>query len=138
MNFPLLFEHHHRHHHVFLFVGNVGVQLHPEERAHLMVDVTVGHKLNLSIGYLDANGNPMLSTPTPDAAPAWSNTTPATETLAAAPDGLTCVGTVIAVGTDVVTVSLAVGGAAFTATLSVTADAAPQVLTSIVINAAVQ
>ena len=99
----------------------------------MAVTLAVGHTLNMSLTFLDQNGNPMLTTPTPDAAPTWSDTTAATETLAPAASGLTCVGTPIAPGTDTVTVTLAVGGVAFTANLDVTVTAAPQVLTSVAI-----
>ena len=80
----------------------------------------------------------MLTAPTPDAAPVWSNTTAATETLAPSADGLTCVGTPVAPGTDTVSVAVVVAGATFSATLAVEVDAAPQVLGSVVINSTVQ
>jgi len=98
-----------------------------------MTTVTVGHTIALAIAYLDQNGNPMLTTPTPDAAPQWSNTTPATETLVAAADGNSAVATAVAAGNDVINLALAVGGKQFTATLAVTVAAVPQVLTSIAI-----
>ena len=47
--------------------------------------------------------------------------------------GLTAVDTAVAPGTDLVTVSLAVGGVSFSATLGITISPAPQVLTSIAI-----
>ena len=100
-----------------------------------MIKVTVGHTVALTIGYLDQNSNPMLTTPKVDAPPTWVNTTPATETLVAAADGLSASTTAVAVGTDVVSLALAVGGVPFAATLSVEVDAAPQVLTSVIINA---
>ena len=103
-----------------------------------MVDVTVGHQIACSISYLDQNGNPMLTNPTPDSPPVWSNTTAATETIVAAADGLTCQATTVAVGTDVISVTDIVGGASFSATLAVNVTAVPQVLTSIAINATVQ
>jgi|SRR5271166_334350 len=116
---------------VALTVQGVTVFLTPEENLHMAVTLSLGHTLSMSIAFMDQNGNPMLTTPTPDAAPAWSDTTPATETLAPSGDGLTCTGTPVAVGTDTVSLALAVGGAAFSATLDVTVTAAPQVLTSI-------
>ena len=73
----------------------------------------------------------MLTPPTPDAPPVWTNSTPATGTLVAAADGSSAVETAIAVGTDVISVAATVGGKAFTATQGVTVTAAPQVLTSI-------
>jgi len=103
-----------------------------------MTQVTVGHQLALSILFLDQRGNPMLTAPTPDAAPSWSNSTPATETLAAAADGLSAVATTVAPGTDTVSLSVVVGGVTFSATLGVEVDAEPQVLTSVGIQAEVQ
>jgi hypothetical protein len=100
------------------------------------VAVSVGHTVNCTLVYLDQNGNPMLTTPTPDAAPVWSNT-PATETLTPAPGGLTASALAIAAGTDTISVALSVGGVAFTASLPVTVSAAPQVLTSVAIAATV-
>jgi hypothetical protein len=97
----------------------------------MAVVLTVGHKLNMSIAFADQNGNPMLTKPTPDSAPAWSNSTPSTETIAAAADGLSCVGTPVAPGNDTVSLSVVIGGQTFSATLGVTVDAAPQVLTSV-------
>jgi hypothetical protein len=99
--------------------------------------LSVGHVLDMGLEFLDQSGNPMLTTPAPDAVPTWTGATPATETLAVAASGLTCVGTPLAVGTDTVTVMLTVGGVAFTAVLDVTVTAAPQVLTSVAITAAV-
>jgi hypothetical protein len=95
--------------------------------------VNLGHEIGLSIQFLDQNGNIMLTQPVPDTAPAWSNSTPATETLSVAANGLTATADPIAVGMDTISLSLAVGGKSFSATLSVEVDAAPQVLTSIAI-----
>jgi hypothetical protein len=100
-----------------------------------MIKVTVGHKLALTIVYLDANGNPMLTAPVLASPPTWANTTPATETLVASADGLSASTTALAPGTDAVSLSVVVGAATFTASLSVEVDAAPQVLTSVSINA---
>ena len=102
-----------------------------------MTTATLGHTINCTIVYLDANGNPMLVTPTPDAPPAWTQTTPATETMVVSADGLTNTLTSMAVGTDSVGVSAVVGGATFSASLAVEIDAAPQVLTSIGVQAVV-
>ena len=99
----------------------------------MAVTLAVGHTLNMALAFLDQNGNPMLTTPTPDATPAWTDTTAATETLAPAASGLTCVGTPIAPGTDTVTLTLAVAGVSFSANLDVTVTAAPQVLTRVAI-----
>ena len=100
-----------------------------------MTDITMGHGLSLSITYLDENGNVMLTTPTPDSPPVWSNTTEATETLIVAADGLTSQTTSVAVGADTISVTATVGGTAFSASLIVNVTAPPQVLTSIAINA---
>lgn len=99
----------------------------------MSVVLSMGHTLNMSIQYLDQNGNPMLTPPTPDSAPTWSNTTSATETLAPSSSGLACVGTPVAPGNDVVTVTLSTGGVTFTANLDVEVDPAAQVLKSIAI-----
>lgn len=133
----------HRHHpRVVLFVDNVGIILVPlardeHERTHLMVTVTVGHKINCSIGFLDTDGNPMLTPPALDAPPTWTNTTPASETLVAAADGLTAVATALAAGSDEIDLVVTVGGATFKANVAVIVQAAPQVLGSITINTTV-
>jgi hypothetical protein len=116
-------------------VDGVGVIINPGQKEHLMTTVTVGHNIALSIVFLDANGNPMLTTPTVDSPPVWTNTTPATETLKPAADGLTCEADTLAAGTDVVNLVAVVAGTSFSATLAVEVDAAPQVLTSVAINA---
>lgn len=95
------------------------------------VSVTVGHTVTCSIVYLDQNGNPMLTAQTPDAAPAWAQTTPATETMAVSADGKTNMLTAVTAGSDSVSVALAVGGIAFSASIDITVVATPQVLTSI-------
>jgi len=116
---------HHRHHH-------------HERTIHMSsVTLTVGHTANLSIGYFDQNGNPMLTTPTPDAPPTWTDTTPATGTLTPAASGLTATELAIAAGSDTVNVALAVGGVSFTGSIDVTVQSVPQVLTSIQILATV-
>jgi hypothetical protein len=99
------------------------------------IKVTVGHSVAYSLAFLDQNGNPMIVTPKPDAAPVWSNTTPATEMVTAAADGLSATGAALAAGTDVVSVSLAVSGTSFSDSIDVEVDAAPQVLTSVKIVA---
>lgn len=95
----------------------------------------VGQTLPLSIAYFDQNGQPMQAAQTPDAVPAWTDTTPATETLTIAPDGLTATALAIAAGSDEISVSLSVGGKPFSATLAVSVNPQPQVLTSIQIVA---
>ena len=103
------------------------------------VTVNVGHVVDMSIEYLDQNGNPMLVTPTPDSAPTWTDApSPAgAATLAVAAGGLSAVDTAVAVGSDVVTLTVVVGGVTFTATQPITIAAAPQVLTSVEIVSAV-
>lgn len=101
------------------------------------VTVSIGHVVNCALIYLDQSGNPMLTTPTPDFAPVWSNTTPATATLVASGDGLTAVETAVAAGSDTVNVSATVGGAIFTASVGVTVSGSAQTLTSITISTAV-
>lgn len=95
--------------------------------------LSVGHTLNMSLQFLDQNGNPMLPAPAPDSPPVWSDTTSATETIVASASGLTCVGTPLAPGSDTVSVSTIVDGVTFTATLDVDVTAQAQVLTSVVI-----
>lgn len=95
--------------------------------------LAVGHKLEMQIAFLDQNGNPMLAVQTPDNAPTWSNSTPATETLTVAASGLTCEGMPLVPGTDTVSLTVSVGGVSFSATLDVTVTEAPQVLTSVAI-----
>lgn len=109
--------------------------LSPGENDMGNVTVNVGHQVQMALVYLDQNGQPMLTTPTPDAAPTWTDApAPAGDaTLAVGAGGLTAVDTAVAPGTDLVTVSLAVGGVAFSATLGITISPAPQVLTSIAI-----
>ena len=96
----------------------------------MAVSLNVGQSLPLSIEFLDQNGQPMATAPTTDAAPAWSNTTPAVESLVAAPGGLTAQAVALAGGTDTIHLNLSVGGVAFSATLDVTVVAS-QILTSI-------
>lgn len=99
--------------------------------------LSVGHTLNMSLVFLDQSGNPMLTTPVPDSAPTWTDTTPATETLAVDASGLTASAAAIAVGTDTVSVAVVVGGTSFAASLDVSVTAAPQVLTSVQIASTV-
>lgn len=145
-------HHHHRHHRhkpsrhhlrVLLVVIIEGKEsifavLNPGRKVNLMTTLTVGHKLALAIAFLDANGNPMLTAPTVDSPPVWGNTTPATETLVASADGLSAVATSVAPGTDAISLTVLVGGVSYAASLSVEVDAAPQVLTSVAIDATVQ
>jgi hypothetical protein len=119
------------------FAEEISVILKPNREENLMTTLSVGHKLQLAILYLDQNGNPMVTTPVADAPPSWTNSTPTTETLVVAGDGQTAVATAVAPGSDTINLSLDVGGVAFSATLAVTVQAAPQVLSSIAIDATV-
>jgi hypothetical protein len=123
---------------VFLKINDTSILLHPNEENFMTTILTIGHKLGLSIQVLDQNGNPMLTPVVYDAAPVWSNTTPATETLSVATDGQTATGTPVAPGLDTVSVSFSIGGKVFNASLGVEIDAAPQIATSAVIIATVE
>ena len=139
---------HRRHPHYLLLVVKVSSGTHltdsfaviipPNRKVHLMENVTLGHVIALAISYLDQNGQPMVTAPTPDSPPTWTDTTPATETLVVAADGSTAQATPIAVGTDTINLSVVVGGATFAAALNVNVSAAPQVLTSVAVSATVQ
>jgi hypothetical protein len=108
-----------------------GVELEPFERTHMSTSVNVGHNVSMKIAFLDKNGNPMLTPVTPDSPPVWSNANPAAGTLVVAPDGLSAVESAIAVGSDVVSLSVVAGGQTFSATLNIDVSAAPQVLGSV-------
>ena len=95
------------------------------------VTVSIGHTVACSLVFLDQKGNPMLTTPVPDAPPTWSDTTPATGTLTPSPDGLTANEVALAAGSDTISVSLAVGGVSFSASVGVVVSPAAQVLTSV-------
>ena len=130
-------KHHRKHVHVVLFVNGTGFLLHPNEDNHIMTTATVGQTITYAIGYLDTAGNPISPAPTPDSAPSWTQTTPATDTLTASADGNSATALTLAAGTDSVTVTLSVGGVSFTASDAVTVTAAAQKLGSIVLNATV-
>ncbi len=93
--------------------------------------VVAGHKIEMAISFLDQNGQPMLTPPTPDSPPVWSNTAPSIDALVVASDGLSAEDDALAVGSDTVSLAVKVGGVEFDATLPVVVTAAPQVLTSI-------
>jgi hypothetical protein len=99
------------------------------------VTVSVGHNVQMSLVFLDQNGNPMLQTPTPDSPPTWSDSTPATGTLTSS--GLTANELAVAAGADTVSVSVSVGGVTFSATQGITVTPASQVLTKVDIAATV-
>lgn len=101
------------------------------------ISVTVGHKVDFKLAFLDQHGNPMLSPVTPDSPPVWIDTNSAVGTLTAAADGLTAEETAVSAGTDTVTVSLMVGGAKFEASVDVVVQPEAQVLTSVQILATV-
>lgn len=101
------------------------------------VTLSIGHAAALSLVFLDQNGNPMQAAQAPDAPPAWADDTPATATLVVGPGGLTATETAVAAGNDNVSVSLAVGGVQFKASLGIIVSPAPQVLTSVEIAASV-
>ena len=111
--------------------------LHPGKETNMSVTVNVGHTVSFALVYLDQNGNPMLTAPTPDSPPVWSDTTPATGTLTAAASGLTASELAIAAGTDTVNVTVTVGGKTFTASVDLAVAAAPQVLTTVGISSIV-
>ncbi len=135
-NHPRWCPWHHHHHRwsLVLFVQDVYIYLSPKENLHMAVTLSVGHTLNMALAFLDQSGNPMLTPPTPDSPPGWTDTTSSTETIVPAASGLSCVGTPVAPGTDTVSVAVVVGGVSFSATLDVTVTAAPQVLTSVAIT----
>lgn len=101
------------------------------------ITLSVGHTAALGVIYLDQNGNPMLATPTPDSPPQWSDTTSATDTLTVGPNGNTATLAAIAAGDDTVNLTVVVAGATFSASLGVTVQAAPQVLTSVKISSVI-
>jgi len=137
-------DHPHRRHHQrltsVLMVAIVYHRCHHHQHRSVHVSnvtLTVGHSVDFALVFLDQNGNPMLTTPSPDAAPAWSDIAPATGTLVPAASGLTASELAIAAGSDTVSVSLMVAGVSFSASIDVTVEAAPQVLTSVQITGTV-
>src|ERR1700693_536913 len=103
---------HHKHHqfHVVLFVNGVGTLLTPGQRTKEMIELTLGHFVECTLAYLDANGNPMLVTPKVDSPPVWTQTTPATDKLVVSADGLTAEAQTLAVGADSLGVTVIVSG----------------------------
>jgi hypothetical protein len=103
-----------------------------------MTDVVVGHNITYTIVYLDQNGQPMLTSVTPDSPPAWSNlAAPTIDTMSISADGSTDSVSAVGAGADSVTVSVTVGGVTFTAVDQVSISAAPQVLGAVALNAVV-
>lgn len=101
-----------------------------------MIPSKIGQSITNTINFLDQSGHPMAVTPTVDAPPTWTNDTPSVEKLTVSEDGLSCVALALAAGTDVITLSVMVKGAKFTATIvdNVTdPPPEPQTLTSVAI-----
>ena len=123
----------HHHHHTRRVY-----RLYANARIKIMTDVTVGHIVTDTIAYLDQNGNPMQVTPIPDSPPTWSKVADDTiDTLVVSADGSQATITAVGAGQDSVSLSVTVGGVTFAATQQLNVQAAPQVLTSVAIVAAV-
>lgn len=103
-----------------------------------MLDVTVGHQIECTLIYLDTNGNPMQTAPTPDSPPAWTSTGDPTDKLNVSSDGLVCDIDTLAAGSDTLNVTVVIGGTSYTASLPFTVGDAPQELGSVAINAVVK
>ena len=101
----------------------------------MSVSVTVGHKVDFALAFLDQHGNPMLTRPVPDSPPIWLDTDNSVGTLTAAADGLTAEELAIKEGTDTVSVNVMVGGIKFEASIDIVVAPEAQVLTSIQILA---
>src|SRR3974390_1847397 len=114
------------------------VELIPNEKVTLMIEVTQGHTILNTITYLDTAGNPMLTPVTPDSPPAWTQQNAHVDALTISANGDECDALTEMPGQDVITVALTVGGVAYTASVNVQVDAPPQVLGSIEINSVVQ
>jgi hypothetical protein len=110
-------------------------ELKPNRKTRIMTQITVGHTDTLSIQYLDQNGNPMLTPVTPDSPPTWTNTpaSPPVDTFTVAADGSSATLVATTAGSDVVNLSVMVGGKTFTATDAITISAAPQVVSGVMI-----
>lgn len=103
----------------------------------MAVTLSIGHTVALSLVFVDQHGNPMLMPVVPDSPPTWSDTTPATETLAVAADSMSAIGTPLVAGNDTVNVSVVVGGQTFAASLDVTVTPEAQVASGVTIAATV-
>jgi hypothetical protein len=86
------------------------------------MNTNVGNNLSFSIAYFDANGNEIAATP--DSPPTWSDDNATVGDLTQSADGTSAQESILAAGTDDVSVNLTIGGVQFTATLSITAVAA--------------
>lgn len=101
----------------------------------MALNMKVGQSDTLALVFLDQNGQPMATAPTPDSVPAWTNTTPATDTLTVAADGLSATDAAVAGGTDQIGVTVVVNGQTFNAVLDVNVTPAAQVFTNVAIVA---
>ena len=97
----------------------------------MSASLNVGQSVPITITELDQNGHPLTSPVVPDSPPAWSQSTPATGTLAVAADGMSAQYTGVAAGTDTIAATLIAGGNSYSAQVNVTVAAVAQVLTSI-------
>jgi hypothetical protein len=99
----------------------------------MAVVYNVGQQLPMALQAFDQFGKPMPMPPL-DGVPSWTNTTPAVETLAPSSDGMSANATAITAGGDTVSCQLSSGGVSFSASINVTVQAVPSVLTSIEIE----
>jgi hypothetical protein len=109
------------------------IELIPEGIIRMATTINVGQTQGYQINCLDSGGNLITPQPTFDAAPAWSDDTPATDTLTASADGLTATALGLVGGTDTISVSLNIGGVPFSATEALTVVAAASQVASIAI-----
>lgn len=138
------YRHHHRHHYRPALLVRIKYRWHwrqrlyrlnPNRKVVIMTDVVVGHQIVNTIVYLDQNGQPMLTSPSPDAAPVWSNlAAPTVDTMQVSADGTTDTVTAVGAGADSLSVSVTVGGQVFTAVEQINVSTAPQVLSAVAIN----
>jgi hypothetical protein len=145
-------EHHHHHHHYTFFLRVYAVhgrkkkllqtaELKPGRHIKMATEiVTVGNTLDFSVVILDQNGVPLVTQPNLSGVTfTWTQTTPATDTLTA--NGATATDVAVAVGTDTISVSATgIPGAAgpISGSLPLQVNAAPQVPTSLQINAVLE
>jgi hypothetical protein len=122
-------SYHRRRHHNWRVIERRILQ--PGENTLMDITTSVGHTVTYAINFLDALGNPMVATQVPDAPPTWGDAPAPAGCATFTAGGLSATDLCNAAGLDTVTVTLSVGGTAFTATSIVTISAAPQVLTSI-------
>lgn len=118
-----------RHHYRRQYTKHYRFILHPGKN-DMTTNVTVGHQVDYSYEFVDVNGNPMQTPPTPDHNPTWSDSPSAAgvDTFTPAANGATAVVQALAAGSDTVSFSVSVGGVAYTASDQVLIAAAPQVL----------